>query len=408
MAEFVSLVSGAATLVTLGSKCVQGLDTLIKAVRYGTDELAALSNEVSDLEFLFTRIRLAREDIRSGMPLESSKYNIDDALLEHFALAKSKYLELQELINEVIVTSSNGTEKVDTIAWFRKRSSAKRIQQQLKARKRKIYELLDTSMASTTARVEVSLQGYHNMVAIGLGQLIDQGAMIQGILPQVLKSENALEHTTRRTLQEPPKPGESDENISSESCALIPGAQREDLTISTAPPSMRRKPSCGVECDCACHRGRRMRTPRILQNIIGNLFVGYVGLPYLSPKCNSFSCQKRSAPILTARYQFPFWFIAKVLFASFAPNVAGDPRFGLTVRNRVQPVIGKNIFEMARWGDTEGVKEMLDKGLAGVDDIRNLDGCSAIALAIAYERVDICKLLLSAKADPFMEDDTGL
>jgi hypothetical protein len=39
--------------------------------------------------------------------------------------------------------------------------------------------------------------------------------------------------------------------------------------------------TCTPWCSCSCHRETRLRTPRMLEQFIGSLFIGYSGLPVL-------------------------------------------------------------------------------------------------------------------------------
>ena len=43
--------------------------------------------------------------------------------------------------------------------------------------------------------------------------------------------------------------------------------------------------SCGPRCFCACHEERKVETPSFLRNMIGRLFIGYIGFPILSRSC---------------------------------------------------------------------------------------------------------------------------
>lgn len=44
---------------------------------------------------------------------------------------------------------------------------------------------------------------------------------------------------------------------------------------------------CRHRCSCVCHAESSVETPSLIRSIIGHLFIGYVGIPSLTPKCES-------------------------------------------------------------------------------------------------------------------------
>ena len=79
-----------------------------------------------------------------------------------------------------------------------------------------------------------------------------------------------------------------------------------------------RRQKCDAWCSCKCHKHVRKQTPDILQSILGRLFVGYVGLPALTPSCFVNKCQRRSDGLLEINYLFPLWFLARIMSISLA------------------------------------------------------------------------------------------
>ena len=65
---------------------------------------------------------------------------------------------------------------------------------------------------------------------------------------------------------------------------------------------------CEQDCDCACHRRGRIRSPSYLNAILGSLFIGYSINPWMIRKCDSTDCRGHSTYI-TYTYAFPQWLL---------------------------------------------------------------------------------------------------
>ena len=72
---------------------------------------------------------------------------------------------------------------------------------------------------------------------------------------------------------------------------------------------------CDHLCVCQCHRFTNLVSPNALSQVIGKLFIGYVGLPLLnSRKCNRVSCRrKRNRMEIRVCYLFPVWFVLRFI-----------------------------------------------------------------------------------------------
>lgn len=61
-----------------------------------------------------------------------------------------------------------------------------------------------------------------------------------------------------------------------------------------------------------------------------------------------------------------------------AKTCTGDPSFGLTIQRRVDPARQDSIIRLARTGDTEAIRVMLDKRLAHPNDVDVFSGEPAL------------------------------
>jgi hypothetical protein len=159
--------------------------------------------------------------------------------------------------------------------------------------------------------------------------------------------------------------------------------------------------SCGPHCSCVCHSTRVLKTTSLLGQILGTLFVGYIGAPVLYRDCDNLSCNRKSGPILTVLYHFPYWFLARAIF--FTASISPIP----SILVRLHHVVSgeAEIFQLVRLGNFSGVKALLQQKQASPFDIDSGDAWSALHYAVNFRQPKIMKLLLQAGADPLMRNN---
>jgi hypothetical protein len=126
--------------------------------------------------------------------------------------------------------------------------------------------------------------------------------------------------------------------------------------------------SCTPWCSCACHREWRFRTPRVLEQFVGSLFIGYSGLPVLRPPCNEQSCHLQSQPLTYVTYFFPKWFLTRMVTFMMTITPLAGPVASLKVQRTVPG--NSDIFNFAKLGDMNGIKDLFDNGLASPHDVQ--------------------------------------
>lgn len=140
---------------------------------------------------------------------------------------------------------------------------------------------------------------------------------------------------------------------------LTGGPSKYTATSSTISFTVYRASRCDGCCECRCHSRQWLRTPQLLKNLFGIMFVGYSGLLIPRPKCSETTCHKPTASSLRITYCFPQWFLAKAIYIMVTMTRAGDPSFGLTVRRRIEYSSESLIFMIATAGNLEGIKWLL-------------------------------------------------
>jgi hypothetical protein len=164
-----------------------------------------------------------------------------------------------------------------------------------------------------------------------------------------------IAETPKTHISEEPSPAQS------------PGRAGEITPTGSFKVSMSYSGSCLPRCRCICHRRQMMRSSQVLEGIIGALFIGYVGVSILSPRCDRIDCKRPTTSGISINYFFPSWFVLRVLFFTIAFASHDDPEPGLGLP-RVRPDDAL-IFEYSVKGSTQGVRFLLETGRASPYDV---------------------------------------
>ena len=132
------------------------------------------------------------------------------------------------------------------------------------------------------------------------------------------------------------------------------------------------------KCLCTCHTRRRKRSPQLLDQLIGTLFLGYSSTPLFRPECNKAACSQPSFSIVTVVYFFPQWFLYRALYINSWYTNRDGPEIGLRIiRTRPDNSV---IFHYADVGDIDGIKGLFAKGEASPHDITATHGNTLLAV----------------------------
>lgn len=157
--------------------------------------------------------------------------------------------------------------------------------------------------------------------------------------------------------------------------------------------------ACRPGCLCTCHLQQRSTTPGVLNRVLGQLFVGYAGLPALSPKCNIEGCQKSRASQISLEYWFPWGFFSSTIVrmqVGYQPNIGTIMQ--LDTLRRVPDTA--QCVNFALHGDIKGLKYLFDHGLASPRDVSATRGYSVLRWALYGKQYKTCEFLVNAGADP--------
>ncbi|KAJ8119957.1 hypothetical protein O1611_g10492 [Lasiodiplodia mahajangana] len=163
------------------------------------------------------------------------------------------------------------------------------------------------------------------------------------------------------------------------SSALATSRQRSRGTDQLACHTVRvaRPRRCIDSCICGCHHALRIRTPEVIRNAVGVLFIELALLSVFF-SCRQRTCRHRSQRLLRFTYYFPQWLLMRMICVTlYAP----DPQaWNVSCKTPRRVSEDAAVFECARSGDIDGVRSLFDRGMASVYDIGITTGACAITV----------------------------
>ncbi|KMU79137.1 hypothetical protein CISG_07501 [Coccidioides immitis RMSCC 3703] len=157
--------------------------------------------------------------------------------------------------------------------------------------------------------------------------------------------------------------------------------------------------SCRSDCRCSCHKQQKSSTPALLNRVFGQLFIGYAGLPFVSPKCDIESCRKSQASQVSLEYWFPLGFFSSTIVRmQLGHHHNMGSLFHLDTLTRVPD--SAQCVNLAVKGDIDGLKHLFTHGLASPRDVSTSRGYSLLRWALYAKQYDTCEFLIYAGADP--------
>lgn len=199
------------------------------------------------------------------------------------------------------------------------------------------------------------------------GVLLKHTAQIETTTTELLADQNArLDPLIRR----PPKVRRQPRSQNSKSL------QRKNTTSKTEGVAInvsQYAPACPTTCVCSCHTQVKAPAPAFINRVLGQLFVGTAGVPFLSTKCDYHVCKSSLAPRVTVEYWFPlhvFW--SQIVRLQVGYNASMGPQFSLRSLRRVPD--SAQCVHYAMHGNIEGLKDLFGRGLASPWDVSSTRG----------------------------------
>lgn len=247
-----------------------------------------------------------------------------------------------------------------------------------------------SSLRSTVSRVELSIQRIsadHALTSNVMAQMLNQLNMANLQSPPRIVQDSATEghrlfpessitrlEMNQAELGDAPALDRRNMMASARGCLQASRGRRPSEVICITAQNWHYGLTCLSWCSCICHKRTSLRLPRSLRLVLGNLFVGYSGLPLITPKCNERSCRRRSAPLIDINYYFPTWFFARAVAMSVTIS-----SFGISQSIRMPRMLdwSSPLWQYARIDELSGVQTLFSSGRASPFDI-NAYGRSAL------------------------------
>lgn len=422
-----SLTASVAAVATIATQ----ICAIIAEIRHDCAALPgrihALNNEVEDLRVvLFQVSSIIKEREMCGVKSQAET-NIQNLLVQ----GRSRLLDLKELLMRIRLSGSRKRELIfKTISWRKQQEAIGLIQHDIKSLKSSLNVLLGASNSWDMMRIRLDLERIASPAvqseepernsALGSGQTfrdvlqVHEEKISRTLFEQNLQVEERLGRVEALLQAQTTQMRVSQVSQIGPLYDMSPPAYRKRPTLPMTPTSeehlrmrseavgvrlRQTQSSCRPKCPCACHAQQRSATPSFMKQALGQLFVGYAGLPVLGNKCDSTACERGQIPSINVEYWFPLGFCwSQIIRLQLAYQTNIGPSFQLSTLRRVPDSAQSVSFALN--GNIDGLKKLLTQGLASPRDVSSTRGYSLLRWALYGQQYEMCKFLMNAGADP--------
>ena len=142
---------------------------------------------------------------------------------------------------------------------------------------------------------------------------------------------------------------------------------------------------CERYCICSCHLQRRLQAPKALSQILGSLFIGYIGIPALYISCDMKTCRVRSPAKGYLFYLLPRWFVKMAILIKFKLSQVEGPEMLIRCL-RVREYDSTPSFQALAQGQFDQLKTLLTSGEASVFDVDDQRGNSLLHVRVLFNQ----------------------
>ncbi|KAF2232683.1 ankyrin [Viridothelium virens] len=402
-------VGGAAATV---AKQLNHLRTTLRDV---PDDLCSVVNEISDLQLVLETCKsVVESSVGSGVDLSAATAKINILL----GKSEQHLQELGQLVSSCLSPSSSGggiqRVRIAKLRWLKASNHINKLRTQLRASKQDIQMLLEANNGIVISGMELCLQTISSGLFGAQQFQVDTSKKLDDVLARLNEQAVRTEQLTTRNDNAISCVGRARKSavkeIVSPDLLLNDTSESHLLGYKTQPISVFAlcyHKTCWSWCSCCCHIKRRIRSPSsgILKTLVGSLFVGYSGIPAMTPSCNETQCRKRSSMRIMLNYQFPEWLWTKMLFASYDTSTLAGPELLLRVQTKIP--FASPALDYCFRGDITSLKRMFEDGTASPFDV-DPDGTSLLLRALLLNsKPNLWHFLISYGADIHQEDCTG-
>ncbi|KAH7310568.1 ankyrin repeat-containing domain protein [Stachybotrys elegans] len=413
--EAVGLVASVLALTKLTYGVCHGIRSLHEVLGNLPDRLATLSNEVDDAKVVLSglhRVLKQRE-----LDAESDDNHFGDSLLgdvaHNVAKLRGHLEDLEATVAKIRTTSLQaplGT-ALRAIAWKRYHGRLNDIQDKIVAAKSVLRSSVDTASFYTLSRIDIRFSNQSLAHAEQQNHLqalvVNQNEALKAYITEQM---TAMAASMSENAPRMPKLHPNVQKARARKAAAAAAATKQadkrlghkssPEQVETVVMTVQQNGSswCPRACPCQCHSTQRSNTPGVLSRVLGQLFVGYSGIPFATPPCNRESCKQQTAPRVQAEYWFPahvFW--SKIFLLEATYQAATGPSLQLRSYRHVPdsaPAINYTVN-----GNIDALKMLFSRGLASPNDVSNTRGYSLLRWAVYAQQWETVDFLYDQGAD---------
>ncbi|KAI1749366.1 ankyrin repeat-containing domain protein [Xylaria castorea] len=391
-------LSGAASvvaLVTLVAQLTKAFADFRSRCENLPARLHALNNEVADLALVLNDVAGLYHVQNHGINGNSSSSSIQK-ILSHL---DKKLRELKTIVEGPLASSAQRRKfpLLQARAWSKINGRLQILSEEIRTYKTQLIIALEASNSRDLVRIRLDVETISTNATMNsqffrtfrdeiLGNTSRMHDRITGSLNSI---DHRLDERMAR-LEElviPHLPSAAPSAHGSDSTSrlitLRPRADAVGFRLRSSPDMC-----CRPGCRCACHQRTESASPAVLDRVLGQLFVGYSGVPFLRPTCDEPLCERPLVPRVSLEYWFPiglFWSLIIQVLCTYTSNMGPS----LQVRTIRRVPDNATCVEFAIAGNIEGLKYLFHRGLASPRD-----------WALYTKQFDTCTYLMHQGADP--------
>ena len=153
------------------------------------------------------------------------------------------------------------------------------------------------------------------------------------------------------------------------------------------------KHQCKAFCSCVCHARTIVRSPWLLDTVIGKIHIQYASR---RPACNEHNCRRSSESSFSVVYQLPKYILRRYISMTIQYVPLGGPELLLRIPRMVS--WSHLLWNYATHGDLLAIQKLFAKGKASPHDL-NPQGSNALIYAVGHSSPGLMRFLLEQGAD---------
>ncbi|KAF3291529.1 hypothetical protein TWF970_000743 [Orbilia oligospora] len=405
--------------------CTKTINLIIQTSHKAPVEVQSLNNELNESFILLARVeeshrkaQNAQASVAVATGNTQAPLKWDEDLIKILDRAQKWISKLEKFLNEVATAQSSGRTKL-VFLWLKRQDDVIRYKDNIKQLRADLQLLLSTHILDASSRIELSvteislqsanIEQSQKTLINHTTHLTHTQSQLQASVDQLSKPTQTLIDKQDQILQNVQDLIQifynSSPNITS---ASFQNTNSNSTSTSTYFKVTAKAVGCSSYCLCACHRRSSISTPAIFRQILGFLFIGYVGSPvFKTTKCTQKKCKGQTQSSIHVIYYFPTWWMNRVLVGAANVSNQGISNARLTTHARLR-MSPETIMWGAAWNDLERIKLLLQNRMARPNDMDYEGGVSALNYAVVNSRPEVCQFLLQWGADPNLKNDFGM